>query len=87
MSRYEFKVDSRDLNRYYIYDNVNKTEISFFDMVALLNHLNEKMNHQAFKLYRHDVVSFGKAVELSNMSYKDFLEYCDDNGYPFELME
>ena len=50
-----------------------------------IQELENKLNHQAFELYKYGVVSFEKAVELSNMYYQDFVKYCKDNGYPVEL--
>ena len=81
-----------------INDNLTGNKFEVVDITeidVLLDLLNEqdqriqelanKMNYQAFELYKYGVVSIGKAVELSNMSYHDFIKYCADNGHPVEL--
>lgn len=46
--------------------------------------LINKLNTTALELAT-DYISMGKAVEISEMSYHDFLKYRNDNGKPMEL--
>lgn len=87
MDRYELRVDENVLNRFYVFDNEKETNLSLNDLIRLLNRLNEKMNRQAFDLYKHNIVSFAKAVELSNTDFKNFSEYCLDNDCHVGLLE
>ena len=59
-------------------------------VVDLLNELNDenqrltkKLNQTALELV--GVISQGKAVEISEMSYHEFLDYRAKNGKPMEL--
>lgn len=61
------------------------------DVVKLLNELHEenqrltdKLNQTALELV-DEVISQGKAVEISEMSYSEFLDYRAKNGKPMEL--
>lgn len=61
------------------------------DVVKLLNELHEenqrltdKLNQTALELV-DVVISQGKAVEISEMSYSEFLDYRAKNGKPMEL--
>lgn len=65
---------------------LNNTEI-----VDLLNELHEenerlknKLNVTALELV-DEAISMGKAVEISEMSYHEFLEYRQNKGKPMEL--
>ena len=60
-------------------------------LVELLNELHEenerltdKLNNTALELV-DCVISMGKAVEISEMSYNDFLDFRAKNGKPMEL--
>lgn len=44
-----------------------------------------KLNELAFEFLNHDMISMGKAVEISEMSYHDFLKYRAEQGNPMEL--
>jgi predicted HTH domain antitoxin len=46
--------------------------------------LTDKLNKIALELVE-DVISQGKAVEISEMSYSEFLDYRAKNGKPMEL--
>jgi len=46
--------------------------------------LTNKLNNTALELV-DDVISNGKAVEISEMSYSEFLDYRAKNGKPMEL--
>jgi predicted HTH domain antitoxin len=46
--------------------------------------LTDKLNKIALELVE-DVISQGKAVEISEMSYNEFLDYRAKNGKPMEL--
>ena len=46
--------------------------------------LTDKLNQTALELVG-EVISQGKAVEISEMSYSDFLDYRAKNGKPMEL--
>ena len=75
--------------------------ISFNDMFDLLNDLNyeneqlksenqrltDKLNNTALEFLNHDMVSMGKATEISEMCYYDFLKFRKENGNPMELQE
>ena len=61
------------------------------EFVDLLNELfdeNErlknKLNTTALELVS-ECISMGKAVEISEMSYREFLDYRAENGKPMEL--
>ena len=61
------------------------------EIVELLNELYEenkrltdKLNQTALELV-DVVISQGKAVEISEMSYREFLDYRAKNGKPMEL--
>ena len=69
----------------------NETYIDTRMMVELLNELHEenqrlteKLNQTALELV-DGVISQGKAVEISEMSYSEFLDYRAKNGKPMEL--
>ena len=44
-----------------------------------------KLNELALEFLNHNIVSMEKAVEISEMSYHDFLKYRKENGNPMEL--
>ena len=46
--------------------------------------LTEKLNQTALELV-DEVISQGKAVEISEMNYSEFLDYRAKNGKPMEL--
>lgn len=46
--------------------------------------LTDKLNNTALELV-DCVISMGKAVEISEMSYNDFLDFRAKNGKPMEL--
>lgn len=46
--------------------------------------LKEKLNLTAFELV-DEAISMGKAVEISEMNYHEFLEYRQKKGKPMEL--
>ena len=50
-----------------------------------INSLTDKLNETAFDLYKDGVVSFGKAVEISSLSYREFMMYCNERGFGPEL--
>ena len=66
-------------------NSVNTYERGNKLLKASLDRCREKMNNDAFELYRGGVVSFGRAVELSDMSYHEFMDYCSDKGFGPEL--
>ena len=47
--------------------------------------MTNKLNELALEFLNHDMVSMGKATEMSEMSYHDFLKYRKENGNPMEL--
>ena len=94
MTEKRFKADKYDFE---IWDN-DGCLLSFDQTVDLLNQLNEenqqlksenkrltdKLNKTALELV-DGVISQGKATEISEMSYREFLEYRAKNGKPMEL--
>lgn len=61
------------------------------EVVDLLNKLNDenkrlidKLNKTALELV-DECISQGKATEISEMSYREFLDYRAENGKPMEL--
>lgn len=46
--------------------------------------LKNKLNVTALELV-NEVISMGKAVEISEMSYREFIDYRAENGKPMEL--
>ena len=69
------------------------------EIVNLLNELHEeneelkqenqrmtdKLNQLALEFLNYDMVTMGKATEISEMCYYDFLKYRKENGNPMEL--
>lgn len=49
--------------------------------------LTDKLNETALEFLNHDMVTMGKATEISEMSYYDFLKFRKENGNPMELQE
>ena len=47
--------------------------------------MTDKLNELALELLNYDMVTMGKATEISEMCYYDFLKYRKDNGNPMEL--
>ena len=95
MTEKRFKAD----NYFEIWDN-DGCLLSFDQTVDLLNQLNEenqqlksenkrltdKLNKTALELV-DGVISQGKATEISEMSYREFLDYRAKNGKPMELQK
>lgn len=68
----------------------SKKSVNF--IVNQLNNKNErikeletKLNQTALELLNYDMITMGKAAEISEMSYIDFLKYRKKNGNPMEL--
>ena len=66
-------------------------KMKLIPVIDKLNELNEenqrltdKLNQTALELV-DGVISQGKAVEISEMSYREFLDYRAKNGKPMEL--
>ena len=49
--------------------------------------LTNKLNEIALDFVNHYLVSMGKAAEISEMSYFDFLKFRKERGKPMELQE
>ena len=49
--------------------------------------LTNKLNETALEFLNHDMVTMGKATEISEMCYSDFLKFRKENGNPMELQE
>ena len=49
--------------------------------------LTDKLNNTALEFLNHDMVTMGKATEISEMCYYDFLKFRKENGNPMELQE
>jgi regulator of replication initiation timing len=47
--------------------------------------MTDKLNHLALEFLEYDMVTMGKASEMSEMCYLDFLKYRKENGNPMEL--
>lgn len=47
--------------------------------------MTNKLNELALEFLNHEMISMGKATEISEMCYHDFLKYRKDNGNPMEL--
>lgn len=47
--------------------------------------LSNKRSKLALKLYKKKKISFGKAIEISGMDYKDFFDLLDKNNIQVEL--
>lgn len=50
-----------------------------------IKELETKLNESAFELLNNEIISMGKAVEISEMSYHDFIVYRAEKGNPMEL--
>lgn len=79
--------DDEEFQQYCLENSMSGKEVvnKLNEQDSRIKELEEKMNNDAFELYRHHVVSFGKAVELSAMSYREFIVYADKRGYGCEL--
>ena len=49
--------------------------------------LSDKLNKTALEFLNRDMVTMGKATEISEMCYYDFLKYRKEKGNPMELKE
>lgn len=49
--------------------------------------LTDKLNETALEFLNHDMVTMGKATEISEMCYYDFLKFRKEHGNPMELQE
>ena len=47
--------------------------------------MTDKLNQLALEFLNYDMVTMGKATEISEMCYYDFLKYRKENGNPMEL--
>ena len=47
--------------------------------------MTDKLNELALEFLNYDMVSMGKATEISEMCYYDFLKYRKKNGNPMDL--
>ena len=47
--------------------------------------MTDKLNQLALEFLNYDMVTMGKATEISEMCYSDFLKYRKENGNPMEL--
>lgn len=70
--------------------NIGKTNAK--DLIDVLNdqeqekaRLKDKLNKIAFEFLKHGMISMGKVVEISEMSYHEFLKYRKEKGYLMEL--
>ena len=50
-----------------------------------IKELENKLNQTALEFLNHAIISMGKAVEISEMSYHDFIKYRAEQGNPMEL--
>lgn len=78
-----------------LFDWVNEGD-KIVDLLNSLNDENEqlkqenrrmtdKLNQLALEFLNYDMVTMGKATEISEMCYYDFLKYRKENGNPMEL--
>ena len=72
--------------------NVLELCLKYPEVVDLLNkqeerikELENKLNQTALEFLNHEIISMGKAVEISEMSYHDFIKYRAEHGNPMEL--
>ena len=49
--------------------------------------LTNKLNETALEFLNYNMVTMGKATEISEMCYSDFLKFRKENGNPMELQE
>ena len=47
--------------------------------------MTDKLNQLALEFLNYNMVTMGKATEISEMCYYDFLKYRKENGNPMEL--
>ena len=89
------------INRKYVRDNdlIGEKSICLDEAIDTMNALNEeneqlkqenqrmtdKLNQLALEFLNYDMVTMGKATEISEMCYYDFLKYRKENGNPMEL--
>lgn len=69
------------------YSEVNEYDLAKENRVLCRENerMTNKLNELAFEFLNHDMVSMGKATEMSEMSYHDFLKYRKEKGNPMEL--
>lgn len=69
------------------YSEVNEYDLAKENRVLCSENerMTNKLNELAFELLNYDMVSMGKATEISEMCYYDFLKYRKEKGNPMEL--
>ena len=73
----------------------DKHEGSIYNIYQVVRRLNEqderilelenKLNQTALEFLNYEIITMGKAVEISEMSYHDFIKYRAEHGNPMEL--
>ena len=85
------KDDCADVDTYYTVDGTVDLLNQFADENDKLKsenkRLTDKLNETALEFLNHDMVTMGKATEISEMCYSDFLKFRKENGNPMELQE
>ena len=73
----------------------DKHEGSIYNIYQVVRRLNEqderilelenKLNQTALEFLNYEIITMGKAVEISEMSYHDFIKYRAEHDNPMEL--
>ena len=73
----------------------DKHEGSIYNIYQVVRRLNEqderilelenKLNQTALEFLNYEIITMGKAVEISEMTYHDFIKYRAEHGNPMEL--
>ena len=79
---YESKEDTQK-----VCDKLNKLYEENEQLKSENKRLTNKLNETALEFLNYDMVTMGKATEISEMCYYDFLKYRKENGNPMELQE
>lgn len=80
---YEVKQENYDLKKWL--STVPQMEEKIKQLKKENQRMTDKLNQLALELLNYEMVTMGKATEISEMSYYHFLKYRKENGNPMEL--
>lgn len=72
----------------YVYENYIEADVvcdRLNEQEERIKELENKLNQTALEFLNHAIISMGKAVEISEMSYHDFIKYRAEHDNPMEL--
>ena len=83
-AEYGYGVFANSFSPSEICERLNEQQATINKLKEENERLKEKLNVTALELV-DEVISMGKAVEISEMNYHEFLEYRQNKGKPMEL--